>query len=104
VKITVFWNATPCSLEDRWQCFEGTCYIRGTLWATFGEVGYLKEVEKSRDISVGIATRLRAGQPGFNSRQGQEILLISVVFRPALGPTQPPIQWVPGAVSPGVKR
>jgi hypothetical protein len=24
--------------------------------------------------------------------------------RPALGPTQPPIQWVPGAVSPGVKR
>jgi hypothetical protein len=23
--------------------------------------------------------------------------------RPALGPTQPPIQWVPGATSPGVK-
>jgi hypothetical protein len=24
--------------------------------------------------------------------------------RPALGPTQPPIQWVSGALSPGIKR
>jgi hypothetical protein len=24
--------------------------------------------------------------------------------RPALGPTQPPIQWVPGVLSPGVKQ
>jgi hypothetical protein len=24
--------------------------------------------------------------------------------RPALGPTQRPVQWVPGAVSPGVER
>jgi hypothetical protein len=28
----------------------------------------------------------------------------SMSFRPALGLTQPPIQWVPGALSPGVKR
>jgi len=26
------------------------------------------------------------------------------VSRPAMGPTQPPVQWVPGVLSPGVKR
>jgi hypothetical protein len=26
------------------------------------------------------------------------------VSRPAMGPTQPPAQWVPGVLSPGVKR
>jgi hypothetical protein len=31
------------------------------------------------------------------------ICLFSITSRPALGPTQPPVQWVPEAVSPGVK-
>jgi hypothetical protein len=39
----------------------------------------------------------RAGRPGFDSRQGQEIFLFATVSRPALGPTQPPIQSVPGS-------
>jgi hypothetical protein len=54
--------------------------------------------------SVGMATRLRAGRPGFDSRQGQEIFLYFTSSRPALGLTQPPVQWVPGALSPGVTR
>jgi hypothetical protein len=45
-----------------------------------------------RDSSVGIATRYRLEGPGIESRWGPDYLHPS---RPALGPTQPPIQLVP---------
>jgi hypothetical protein len=42
---------------------------------------------------------------GFESRQGLGIFFYTTaVSRMALGPTQLPIQWVPGALSLGVKR
>jgi hypothetical protein len=40
---------------------------------------------------------------GFDPRRGQRIIPLTSVSRPALGPTQPPLQWVPGVLSPGVK-
>jgi hypothetical protein len=46
---------------------------------------------------------LRAGQLGFDPWQGQRIFLLAPASRLALGPTQPPIQWVLGVLSPGVK-
>jgi hypothetical protein len=52
-----------------------------------------------RDSSVGIATRYGLDGPGIESRCGRDFPHQS---RPALGPTQPPIQWVPG-LFPGVK-
>jgi hypothetical protein len=54
---------------------------------------------------VGIATGLRAGRPsGRSSSPGRvKNSLFSMSSRPALRPTKP-IQWVPGGLSPGVKR
>jgi hypothetical protein len=47
---------------------------------------------------------LWAGPQGFNSRQGQDILLYSTVSRRTLGSTKPPIQSVPMALSSGVRQ
>jgi hypothetical protein len=44
---------------------------------------------------------VRAGRSGSDSRRGLGIFLFDTVSRAALGPTQPPIQWVPGAPSLG---
>jgi hypothetical protein len=46
---------------------------------------------------------LQAGWPGFDSRQGLGTFLFATASRTALGPNQPPIQWVPRVLSPGVK-
>jgi hypothetical protein len=43
------------------------------------------------------------GVLGFDSWQGLGIFLFTTMSRTALGPTQPPIQGVPGALSLGVK-
>jgi hypothetical protein len=45
---------------------------------------------------------LQAGQPEFVFRQGK--IFLFTVSRPALRPTQPPIQWVQGALSRKVKQ
>jgi hypothetical protein len=52
--------------------------------------GVAESVERPRD---------RSSSPGRAKN-----FLFTTSSRPVLNPTQPPIQWIPGALSPGVKR
>jgi hypothetical protein len=50
------------------------------------------------------ATGWMIGVLGFDSQRGLGIFLFTTASRTALGPTQPPIQCIPGALSLGIKR
>jgi hypothetical protein len=50
------------------------------------------------------ATGWTIGVLEFDSRRGLGIFLFTTASRTALGPTQPPIQWIPRALSLGIKR
>ena len=64
----------------------GIVLYRSVLWRFL----YL---ERGSGSSVGIATGHRLDGPGIESRWGRDLLHLST---PALGPNQPPVQWVPG--------
>jgi hypothetical protein len=63
-------------------------------------------LKKSRDSSIGIALGYGLDDRGSRVRfpAGAGNFLFTTASRTALGPTQPPIHWVPGALSLGVKR
>jgi hypothetical protein len=56
----------------------------------------------SRDSSVGMATGYGLDARGLSPTR-VKLLIFSTASRLALGPKQPPDQWVPGSLSSGVK-
>jgi hypothetical protein len=61
---------------------------------------------RSRDSLVSIETTYVLVDRGVGVRVpvGSRIFSFPMSSKPALGYTQPPIQWIPGALPPGVKR
>jgi hypothetical protein len=55
-------------------------------------------------ISVSIVSDCWLDSRGSILDTGTGFFPLTSTCRPALGPTQPPVQWVPGALSLGVKR
>jgi hypothetical protein len=102
-KLTVFLTEmyTVCSGRRPKPYFSMTSFSLFVCVSQRFILVHLKTSFRSRDFSVDIATRLRAGRSGFNSRRGLVIYLLATASRPALEPTQPLIQWVPGAFSRG---
>jgi hypothetical protein len=66
----------------------------------------ISSMPRSKDGAVGIATGYRLDKRKGRSSSPVRVkqFLFSTSPKPALGPTQPPIQLVSGALSPGIKR
>jgi hypothetical protein len=59
-------------------------------------VKYLGKIFVGRDSSVGVAARYGLDVPVIESRWRRYFLHF---YRPSLGPTQAPIQWIPGLIT-----
>jgi hypothetical protein len=65
---------------------------------------YLHKAELGSSVSTVSGYGLNDRAIGIRSPAGTKDFSSTLVSRPALSPTQPPVQWVKGVLSPGVKR
>jgi hypothetical protein len=97
----------PLSAEARVRAQVSPCGIcggsTGIFFSEFLDFHPSTSVRRSSSVS---SVWLRAGRPGERgsiSGRGERIFNVASVSRPTLGPSQPPVQWVPGVLFPGAK-
>jgi len=76
---------------------EPSCFIRSCAYV------YMLIHTFHNGTGARIALRYELDDRGFESRKGLGMFLFTTTSRPALMPIQPPIQWVQGALTTGVK-
>ena len=69
------------------------CFRVGNWSAKYGYKIVKQQCVGGPGSVVDIATGYGLDGPGIESRCGRDF---PQLFRPALGPTQPPVQWTPG--------
>jgi hypothetical protein len=82
-------------------------YFHLLLFVLFGKKLRLLYFSSGAGVAQSVqclTTGWTTGRSGLDPRRGQRIFPLASVFRPALRPTQSPVQWVLGVISLGVKR
>jgi hypothetical protein len=99
----VYWSSCPSNV-----CSVPVCacqiFVRLRITQYSKNLFVSNEHYKSRDRVVDIATGYGLGDRGVRVLVRVGSTILSKSSRPALESTQPPIQWVPGDLSQGVKR
>jgi hypothetical protein len=88
----IFLAVCPCSSSPTY--FPNTCYVS---WVYIIYIFILyKPKETGSSVSIVSGYGLDDRAIAVRSRQKQRIFPLTSVSRPALRPTQPPVQWVSG--------
>jgi hypothetical protein len=111
IHVLVLWVVTPCSDVVEHQRFrglrhenEGSMDLRKVVYSHITTRCHNPADSDMNRTAINLPLGYGLDDRGFESRQGPGIFLFTTASRPALGLTQPTIQWVRGALFLGVKR
>jgi hypothetical protein len=91
-----------CQLHSKSRHAQRVCHARICTSVVPRTNGLLRY--NCSPLNLGMQHQDHIGIRGFDSRRGLGGFLFSIASRPALGLTEPPIQWIQGYPSPAVKR